>query len=276
MNRIYLLLFFLIIFISSNSQSSGFLGRKTVISYGFNTSPALFEASKNNTTVLDFAAGGNGTAETGDLAFNALHELAIEHANSNKWMMGINAKYYKTAYDNNYDIKASTILENYKTTIRKYYSITGYNIGLYFKYFGTRYVAPWGRYMMFGPLVNFSTATYDPKMMNIKGSYKKYNSIYSSNYTTTDTIYSDFGPTTQKFTRFDIMVGWGRSRIISNRVVVDFGATAQCISLGTIIFDILDTNSQTPYRTGYIEKTEKIRVRGVNRFNVFLKIGILL
>ncbi len=77
------------------------------------------------------------------------------------------------------------------------------------------------------------------------------------------------------------MLGFGRSRTIANRVVLDYGCNLQFFSVVSgvvdIVFDgedLLSSSKNT--NTTYIENTYKRRVRGVNRFNVFLKVGILL
>lgn len=276
---------FLIILFFSNSlflisQTSGFMGKRLVIGYGFNTSPALFGATKNNETLLGTNfLGSVGTAENSSLAFNSLHEINIELVISSKWMICTDVKKYITGFDNSVKLDdnnyRSTI--NYNGNIKGNYTIKGINFGIYAKYFGSRNVAPWGRYMFFGPVVNFSQSSYDPKIMYIKAKINRnyYNGSYSV-IQTKDTTFSDFGPKNQNFTRFDIMLGWGRSRIISKKVVIDFGATMQAISLGTILFDIVSpTRGAYTSRSNYIEMTEKSRVRSFNRFNVFLKIGYL-
>jgi len=72
------------------------MGKRVHVGYGFNTSPALFGANAQNETIL----GNGGTAETGSLAFNAIHEGFLEVAASSKWMICFSTRYYKTLYDN--------------------------------------------------------------------------------------------------------------------------------------------------------------------------------
>ena len=279
MKRFLIILFFtksLFLF----SQTSGFMGKKLVIGYGFNASPAIFGATKNNETLIGTNfLGSTGTADSDALVFNSAHEINAELVISSKWMICTNVKTYITGFDNSVNLDDNNYRSsiNYNGSINGYYTIKGINFGVYAKYFGSRNVAPWGRYMFFGPVANFSQSSYDPKIMNIKGKINRnyYNGSYYVNQTK-DTTFSDFGPKNQNFTRFDIMLGWGRSRIISNKVVIDFGATMQAISLGMLLFDLASPASgEYKTRSNYIEKTEKSRVRSFNRFNVFLKIGYL-
>jgi hypothetical protein len=75
------------------------------------------------------------------------------------------------------------------------------------------------------------------------------------------------------------MLGWGKSRIFANNIIVDFGASTQIFALLSIPKDILGVNfnefDKYPTKETYIEETYKKRVRGINRFNIFLKIGYL-
>jgi hypothetical protein len=104
---------------------------------------------------------------------------------------------------------------------------------------------------------------------------------YYNNGSYSDTLIANFGPKEQNFTGINFMLGFGRSRIIANRVVLDYGCNLQLFSVASgvldVVFDGEDLFTSTKNtNTGYIENTYKRRVRGVNRFNVFLKVGILL
>ena len=77
------------------------------------------------------------------------------------------------------------------------------------------------------------------------------------------------------------MVGWGRTWIISEKIFLDFGFTSQLFSLISIPLDLeetstisdIDINQEKLTTSNYIEKTYKKRIRGINRFNTFIKIG---
>ncbi len=251
------------------AQSSGYMGKRLLLGYGFNTSPAIFGATSNNETLI----GTGGSATTGSFVFNTIHEGFLEYAASSKWMVCFSARYYKTAYDNGKYLNYYD--NNYSANYLKpsgFYNIRGLTYSLYFKYYGSRYVAPWGRYVMFGPTINTVKTSYDSKVMNFQAN--------SNNYYYADTLMSNFGTKEQSFTGVNLMLGYGRSRIIANRVVIDYGFNLQLFSVFAGVFDVLldgeDFSSQNPTNLNYIEKTYRKRVRGINRFNVFLKVGFLL
>lgn len=272
--------FFLFLITAScvDAQSTGYMGKRVQISYAFNASPVLFGTSSQNTTLI----GDGGNAETGEFALNMIHEGSLEFMLSSKWILGLSARYYKTVYDNAKEVsRPYNSNYNFKSESPEgYYDIRGLSYALYFKYFGKRYVAPWGRYVMFGPVVNTHQTTYSKSTMFLKGQYHKENTpyYYSGSYYR-DTTISNFGPSQQNFTGFNILLGWGRSRVISNRVTIDYGANFQLFSVLSGFFDAMDIGLFDNYyasESEYIEVTSKRRIRGVNRFNVFLKVGVLL
>jgi hypothetical protein len=264
------------------SQSGGYMGKHLHVGYGFNTSPALINTNANLKTVF----GDGASAESGTLAFNVVHEVYLDYILSSKWTIGFSGRFYKTTFDNSMGYKNPfDQLYSYSYSSREegserpngYYNITGQSYALCFKFFGSRYVAPWGRYVMFGPVLNTYKAVYDPKIMNDE--LTVYNNNYYYNYYYQDTLLSDFGPTTQSFKKIGLMVGWGRSRIIANRITIDYGVTAQPLSIVSValrqsgfasIFFKKDISN-----TNYIAESSKRRVQGINTINVFLKVGFL-
>lgn len=154
-----------------------------------------------------------------------------------------------------------------------YYDITGLSYTLYFKYFGSRYVAPWGRYVMFGPVL-ILLKQLQPNCYVLKDDYN-YNNV-------SNTIIKDFGDFQQKYNGFNTMLGWGRSRIIGNRIVIDYGCNTQILSVIMGALNVVldgapdDLFKKKTTNLNYIENTHKTRVRGINRLDVFLKVGVLL
>lgn len=266
--------FYILSFIFFNafvfSQAPGHLGKRFSIGYGFHTSPSVFNANAKNETII----GRGGNSESGSIAFNAIHELSMEYATSSKWMICFSARYYKTICDNAEQFASSSDNAYNLQSSRPngYYNIRGLTYTLYFKYYGKRYVAPWGRYVMFGPAVNTSKTSYDPNIMNVKGS------IRNSGYNYRDTTLSNFGPKEDNFVGINLMMGMGRSRIIANRVILDYGVTIHVFSVISGLFDAGDIRfgGSKISMNNYIESTVKQRVRGVNRFNAFFKVGVLL
>ncbi|MGZ3884287.1 MAG: hypothetical protein ACXVPD_08830 [Bacteroidia bacterium] len=263
--------FCLVLWSMSLAQSTGYMGRRVQIGYGFYASPALIGSNANNATVF----GSGGSAESGSPAFNVIHEGFAELATSSRWMIGVNLKFYHTTYDNPAKINSSFGGYNYTpytyddVSPSGYYSISGRSYGLYFKYYGRRYIAPWGRYMTFGVVLHTATTTYDPSVMKVKA-YNFYNY--------TDTTIANFGPQGQAFKTFDITAGWGRTRMLGKRISVDYGCNFQLFSIAAAFIDVLDLTFDRKLTSAdnYISGTVNKRIRGVNRFNAFIKIGILL
>ncbi|MBL0049195.1 MAG: hypothetical protein IPP32_14005 [Bacteroidetes bacterium] len=267
---IQLSLFFSLFVSSVFSQSTGYMGNRLLVGYGLNVSPAIFGPNADNETIL----GRNGSASSGSPAFNLIHEGNLDAILSNKWIASFTVRYYSTAYDNARPMKMNYNSYYYSNYSRPngYYSIKGLTYTLAFKYFKSKYIAPWGHYIMFGPTLNTVETSYTSNM------------TYSaqSNYSYKDTLLRDFGPSHQKFKGLNLMLGWGRSRIFVNRIVLDYGFNMQVFSVLSTFIDFIDTEEDPLFEIreintlNYIERTNKWRVRGVNRFNVFLKVGFLL
>lgn len=248
------------------SQSTGFMNKRLHVGYGFHFSPALIGANSQNETII----GGGGSAQNGSLAFNNIHEGFFEVAPSSKLEIGISVRYYKTAYDNAKEFKNLLSL-TYSQAGEKptgYYNIKGITYTFYCRYFGSRYVAPWGRYLMFGPVINTVKTDYDSTLMKAQ-----VREVYSA---TEEPAY--FGPKSQKYNGINFMFGSGRSRIIGNRISLDYGFNIHVLSVLSTYFDLSYDSPLNRNITAenYIRITSMQRVRGVNRFNLYIKIGLLL
>lgn len=262
-----IVVFITVISCSNNlfSQSSGYMGKRVVAGYGFYFSPGII-------------------GSRGETPLNILHEGYLEFAASKRFMLGFSARFYKAVYKNNryvdfvtYNTGSSYSNQNYDVPSGSY-DIKAINYMVYGKIFHNGYVAPWGRYFTFGLTLNTYNATYNPSVMKIfvSDSYYDYN---TSTYVHNDKYYSNFGPKTQSFKKLDVLLGFGRSRIIANRIVVDYGYNINVLAMALTVFDAPDDNifeDENLTSRYYIEKTSAARVRGVNRFNLFLKVGILL
>ena len=242
------------------AQSTGYMGKRLSTGYGFYASPGLVGSS-------------------GATPVNILHEAYLEVVAKRKFSIGFSARFYNAVYGNNrmmsvYNYSSSSINQIDENPSGST-AIKGRNYMLYFKFFGQNYVAPWGRYFILGASVNTFQSTYDPNDMKIKVStYYNYPiSDYKYSY------FSNFGAREQNFTKFDVLLGFGRCRVIANRITLDYGYNINVMALALTLFDAPDDNildSEDLMADNYIEKTSAARVRGVNRFNVFLKVGVLL
>jgi hypothetical protein len=241
-------------------QTPGYMGKKLVAGYGFYASPYFF-------------------GPDGEMTLNTLHEGFVDYVFLRNVSVGCSVRYYHTISPNRCHVSGvlSTSLDytvdDYQTPGGEI-DINGLNYTLYFKIYQSHYSAPWGRYFMIGPTVQTFNATYDLDKMFI---YEESINYYGS--TTSQRKISDFGPTRQTFTRADLMLGFGRCRIISNHLTLDYGCNANVLAVTATIFDVTtgdDIISPANIPMGsYIERTASSRVRGANRFNVFIKVGVL-
>jgi hypothetical protein len=260
MDKKIIVIIFLFCYLLVVGQNPGFYGRRVSVGYGILASPAWIGSS-------------------GHTPINLLHDVHIEVAAKKRLSIGFSTRFYNAVYGNgrivqinsNYSSDYSQIDESPSGTTQ----IKAINYMLYFKLFGANYVAPWGRYFTFGATINTFKSTYSPSEMYVKT--EQYLNYPISGYVYGK--YSNFGSTEQSFARFDVMLGFGRSRVIAKRVIIDYGYNINLMALALTLFDAPDDNvfaENYLYPSEYIEKTSAARVRGVNRFNLFLKVGILL
>ncbi len=279
--KIFLILFVILCsqFDKLIAQSPGYLGKKISIGYGFHTSPTINGSNANGNSIIGRKVG---SGETGYFAFNTMHEGFIEHALKKRFSIGLSAKYYKTTYDNGLSLSVYYQYANntggfgnvnYYGSPKGLYTIKGINYLLYGKLFYRKYVAPWGRYMTFGINVKTYKCEYNPDIMYLESGNS--NSGYYNQYVPPK--FSDFGPTKQKFIRYDLLFGLGKTKIIANRIILDYGFNTNVLAFMMTFFDAIgeDTFIDKVDNSHYIRKTAPWRVRGVNRFNVFFKVGYL-
>jgi hypothetical protein len=235
------------------SQSPGYMGKRFVVGYGLYANPRLMPSG-----------GGYG--------INLLHEAYLEFAMKKSVSVGFSTRFYNGMYTNSRAVSTNGYGNQIDNHPNGFTNIKGRNYALYFKFYKRNYVAPWGKYVLVGATINTFKTTYDPDNMYVNVS-DYYNGQKQSGYL------SDFGPTTQSYSRFDIMFGRGRNRIIANRITLDYGYTVNIIGLSAALFDAEESgflDSDYLNMSNYIEKTSAARVRSINKFNVFLKVGVLL
>lgn len=253
------LLYTIILLLSASaafSQTPGYMGKRFVLGYGLYANPRL-------------------SASGGSRGVNLSHEAYLEFAMRKTISVGVSARFYNALYTNTRNVNALDHYSSYTGQIDQspngFTNIKGRNYALYFKFYKRNYVAPWGKYVLLGATLNTFTSSYDPDNMYV---------TTTDDYSGQQYIYlSDFGPTEQSYKRFDILFGNGRNRVIANRITLDYGYTLNLIALTTAIFDAADDpiiDADSPVMSNYIEMTSAARVRSVNKFNLFLKVGILL
>jgi hypothetical protein len=253
---LYVILFYFLTGIYGlSAQSPGYMGKHVSVGYGAYTSPGV--ASSNDYATLNF-----------------LHEGFLELAVSKNVSLGLSARYYNTAVNNEGDASGKILVNgSYQSAggnPKSFTSVKGFNYTVYAKFFRRNYVAPWGKYFIIGPTLNTFEASYNPAKV-----YFSYTTV-SSQGKYQIARFSDFGPERQSYIKFDLTFGNGRSRMIGSRVVLDYGYNINAWGATTLIFDLIDLNTYTGQADDYIKMISSKRVRGVNRFNVFLKVAVLL
>jgi len=243
------------------AQTPGYMGKRFGAGYGAYASPGYI-----------------GSA--GATPVNIQHEAFVEFVTKKRFSIGLSVKAYKAIYANT---RYVNVLDNNASSndqIDKHPSgvtnIRAKNYMLYFKFFGKHYLAPWGRYFIMGATLNTFNSTYDPDHMNVG---TESSPSYSNGYTHSGYVsYSDFGPAKQSFKKFDVMIGWGRSRIVADRITIDYGFNVNLWAFTATVFDAPDDDigEKILLPDKYIGTISAARIRGVNRFNIFCKIGILL
>lgn len=240
------------------AQVPGYMGKRLNMGYGFYINPA-------------FTAYSSGYGES---RFNIQHEGFLEYATGKKFSLGFSAKFCKSSYVNKREVE---LYPNYNSTASQTedrpsgsYSLTCQSFALYGKAFKENYLAPWGRYFLFGLTLNRYEAKYSSQDMKVR-IIQEVKTPLGTNYV--QAYYSNFGYTTQSYNYLDIVIGNGRTRVYKNRITVDYGYNLQVIAMTLAILDVADGG---PYNADeYIQKTGAMRVRGINRFNFYFKLGYL-
>lgn len=240
--------------IGLGSQVPGYMGKKLAVGYGFYGNPALSA----------FTLG------YGENPLNILHEGFIEYVTGKKFALGFSGRFYKSSYLNTstVDIERTHNIDQREDHPSGSYEIRGSNFMLYGKAFLNSYLAPWGKYFVFGLSLHRYTTSYNPADMKVQvEQYISYNN-------TRRYYFSDFGATTQSYNYVDLLIGRGKTRIIADgRVVIDYGYNLNVVATTLTILDAFDRIYLTPDE--YIAKTSISRVRGINRFNLFIKAAFL-
>ncbi|MBS1635969.1 MAG: hypothetical protein JST26_08590 [Bacteroidetes bacterium] len=270
MKKTLSLLFILLIVANTQAQVPGYMGKRFQAGYGFYFSPALFGSTAGGKTII----GYNGNAESGTLAFNTIHEGFLEFTMKKKTIIGASVRYYKTTYDNYNDLyffpqtsNGTYYNGNGVGHIPGFFKVTGLSYSLYFKLYFRHFTAPWGRYFIVGPTLRTMTTTYDPNSMPVQST--SYNG-------TTSSYYPDLGGSKQSFKSFDIIAGFGRNRVLYDKITLDYGFNINVFALMSSVLEYEGGNYASDYSASeYVRKSTRWRSRGLNRFNAFCKIGYL-
>lgn len=248
----WLMLTFIVLLSSAmEAQVPGYMGKRTVFGYGVHFHPAL----------AGFTAGYS------DSPIHVKHEVFLEHTTRKKTMIGVSVQFYKYIYNNVQETDPGS--NNYRyyylgTRPNGNYEISANNFIFYNKFFFGSYLAPWGRYFTLGALYTRYTASYQPGAMFIR----------AENNSGAQIILNNFGPYKQTYSSGDVVVGFGKSRVFADRIVIDWGYNFHLISTMRMFIDALEFGEVVKMEE-YIKVTSSRRIAATNRFNCYLKLGVL-
>ncbi|MBL7933904.1 MAG: hypothetical protein JNL60_18515 [Bacteroidia bacterium] len=247
--------------LSFHAQAPGYMGKKFTVGYGFYFHPSFTNA------FLDY----------GDSPFNIQHEIFAEAVTGKRFAIGFSAHFYKYIYKNveavritDYQNVPNYSHQQYEEHPSGVYTIRAQNFMIYGKAFKGNYLAPWGKYFVFGLVYTRYNTEYDPSEMKVKQQYNN-NNLSTSYYT----YYSDFGPPLKSYQTVDLIIGNGRTRIYGNKLVLDYGYNLGAISLVKSFAYLLFKPFAGYESPKYIESTSAARIAAMNRFNFYCKIAYL-
>lgn len=218
--------------VAALAQAPGYMGKKLTVIYNNYFSPALQYP--------------NYQGNQGILYFNSRHSLGVDYVRGRKRTIGLAVQFLRTRkelegagettindYQYFYKVSASgATTETSKVPAQAFVepgqgdiTISNRNISLYWKFFGRKYIAPWGNYH---------------RIDLIFMSYKvKENFIESASYTIKDQYYYEASgitvqtprtvsvpPPMDEKTYNSFMLGYsiGKQRILYDKVIIDYGA----------------------------------------------------
>ncbi len=257
----------LFIFISafSNAQISGYMGKRTVISYS---------------NYFMFGLRGPGPADSGpkdepSFTMNNAHCLNFEYAIKQRKMLCLSGQYIRTGIAYDRGGHASTL---YGSSYREYpypdgvgYGgsflkpalLTSFNIGLGLKFFKSGLLAPVGRYGKLEVLLLFENVKYDYKNFKKKVDSNPYN----------DTPYT-LGTGEYKYKNIALVYTIGKQRILYDKIVLDYGIRfAWSPSLN--IISLTGGLDDSPNIETYYRREANLRIARQQLINFHIGIGFL-
>lgn len=237
-------------------QAPGYMGKKTTVGGGVHFNPVTLGSTANNKTLF----GNGGSAEEGHFRLNVTYDVFMERVISKRWLFGTSVKYIRTGYDNR-----SSVLSANSRSPQNYYQINALCINPYFKHYSRRYPAPLGRYVFIGPSINILFTRHDNYMHIVDRTTEGH-----------DTLTMNFGPQKQTHISADLIFGVGKSRIIKDKILIDYGYNFGIVSAFYTV-EALNTGLMmgSPSRDEYIAATARARLRNATRFNLYLRVAYI-
>ena len=262
------------------AQAPGYMGKKLTVIYNNYFSPAL--------------SYPNYQGNTGILAFNSRHSLGVDYVRARKRTIGIAIQHLRTRKDFEGSFGSTNIIDyqysysvnsaGVKTETGKFpvqpfvqgqggdITISNTNFALYWKFFGNKYIAPWGNYHR----IDFILMNYKIKDNNINGGTYQIQDYYY--YTATGNSEYKYRtvnvppPVDEKtYSGFMFAYGVGKQRILYDKLILDFGA-----QLG-LMFSAAGAEGRMfeGYGTQTFNANMQKRINNASWFNINIGLGYL-
>ena len=281
MKKALLYLFLIAAPAAAFAQAPGYMGKKVTVIYNNYFSPALqYPNYKGN---------------SGILSFNSRHSFGVDYVRARKRVIGFAVQTLRTrkefegngsgTYIEEYQYSYTVAPNGTKTETGKYptsvfvepgggdITIKNTNFSLYWKFFGKKYIAPWGNYHR----IDLVLMKYKLKDNFIQGAsytvqdYYYYQATGNSEYKNRVVQLPVPASDSRSYSSFMFAYGIGKQRILFDNVIIDLGA-----QLG-LMFGAAGANNRIHYGTGSetFKANMQKRINNASWFNINLGIGYL-
>ncbi len=231
--KILTLLLLSIIFCTSMAQIPGYMGKRFSVGYSNYFFPAVIGPKLNATSKSDGMGFNTTHCFNLEYTIKARTNFCISYQLQN---LGIktNRYYYQTINDG---FSTATVTYEYAPKPYSNMKLKTNSIGLGFKFYSKGTLAPVGKYKKIELLLLFSNLTY-PK-----------NSFYTDYYS--QPTYTSIGNGNYNFSTFAITYTMGKSRVLFDKIVLDYGLRIGALPAGFIAFLNYDGNFFTDAPNSY-------------------------
>jgi hypothetical protein len=279
MSRNFLLFLLVIASHMAAAQAPGYMGKRLSVNYSLDLAPAFLQPNSHNKIISSGRAVESGI-ESSPIAFNLRHTINADYATGRHTSVGGAFTYYKTRLifrevrdttDDPYgaSINYGTLYPGDSTGHPAKGDIRAIGIGFYIKYFGKKYIAPWGVYSKFEFFALLTRTTYKTRDFDSRYSYQ-------GNY-----YYGYPGSVAYVGTGDDKNMLWGiaytkgKQRILGSRVIFDYGLRIGYI-FGTFDRRVANTyNNNSMTEVNYIKTVTALRLFKNELVNVRFAFGLL-
>ncbi|MCX6297054.1 MAG: hypothetical protein NTX97_13535 [Bacteroidetes bacterium] len=236
--RYFTFLFFITVY--SNAQIAGYMGKRFSIGYS------------NYFMVSAIGPTANAISPSGNRGVNTTHCLNLEYTIKNRTNFCLSLQNSNTGVDpgdlgvqkiNSFDNSYAYYDYRYAPKPYKPMNVNSYNVGLGFKFFQSGSLAPIGKYKKLELLLMFNHFTYQ----NTAFTYYDFNSSTNAS--------GVIGTGDYHFKTFALTYTIGRSRVLFDRIVIDYGFRFGFVPAG--VWAVLTADGATLIETPNSTVTEQ-------------------